>query len=295
LGIILGLMAALCWGAADFLARYAARLVGAYRTLLFMQFIGFVGLSLYLGISGEFVRLTTRVGWQPWAWGLLATLLNIISSLALYRAFEVGVLTVVSPIAASYAALTVLLSLLSGEVIGQRRGLGIGATLIGVVLAAASLTPPAEVKADAAAPQRRRRLTRGVGLAITAALGYGVTFWLFGFQVIPALGGVAPVWLIRLLTPALLALMALPTRQNIRLPRGRVWWFISGVGVLDTAAFVANTVGLTTGQVAIVSVLASLFSTVTVILAWIFLREKLHWSQWLGIGIIFMGIALVSV
>jgi len=42
-------------------------------------------------------------------------------------------------------------------------------------------------------------------------------------------------------------------------------------------------------------VLASLYGAVTVILAWIFLREKLERSQWLGIILIFAGIVLVSI
>lgn len=58
---------------------------------------------------------------------------------------------------------------------------------------------------------------------------------------------------------------------------------------------VAITVGFTISQTSLVSILSSLFSPVTILLAWIFLREPLHWSQWLGIGIIFVGIALVNV
>ena len=90
MGILLGLMAALCWGSADFLARYATRLVGFYRTLIFMQIVGFVGLSLYLLVSGELGGLLTHAGWQPWAWAVLAALLNIASSLALYRALKLA-------------------------------------------------------------------------------------------------------------------------------------------------------------------------------------------------------------
>src|SRR6266566_5252340 len=40
MGIILGLSAVLCCGAADFLARYCTRLIGTYRTSFFMQFKG---------------------------------------------------------------------------------------------------------------------------------------------------------------------------------------------------------------------------------------------------------------
>jgi drug/metabolite transporter (DMT)-like permease len=294
MAIILGLTAALGWGTADFLARYAARLVCSYRTLLYMQAVGFVGLGVYLLVSGEFGRLFTQTGWQPWAWALVAALLNIFGSLALYRAFEVGVLTVVSPIAASYAALTALLAVLSGEVLRVQRGVGIAAVLIGVILAAAALPSPTPSGAGEDKKNQQTRLTRGVGLALTAAVAFGVMFWLFGFLVVPALGGVAPVWLIRLVTPCLLNALAKPFHQAISAPHGHTLWLIFAVGLLDSTAYVASTIGFTTGAVAVVSVLASLFSIVTVILAWIFLREGLHWSQWLGIGVIFVGIALVS-
>jgi len=40
---------------------------------------------------------------------------------------------------------------------------------------------------------------------------------------------------------------------------------------------------------------SSYFTTITtVVLAWIFLHEKLHWSQWLGICIIFVGLVFVN-
>jgi uncharacterized membrane protein len=48
------------------------------------------------------------------------------------------------------------------------------------------------------------------------------------------------------------------------------------------------------GLVSVVSVLASLYGAVTVLLAWIFLRERLEISQWFGIAMIFAGIVLVS-
>ncbi len=320
MGVLLGLLAALGWGSADFLARYATRLLGTYRTLFYMQFIGLFSLSVYLLATGQLPRLLETAGWQPWAWCVLVALLNVAGSLALYRAFEVGVLMIVSPIAASYAALTVMLSLLSGETLSRLRGIGIGLALIGAVFAATSFaTPPEGVKAGAGEPGRKQRLAGGAGLALFAAVAYGVMFWLLGFQVTPALGGIAPIWLIRLVTPCTLALVAAPARQSLRLrrqalaetgfphsrsrwslarlrlPPGRGWWLIAGVGVLDTSAYVANTIGFATHQVAVVSVLASLFSTVTVMLAWFFLRERLHWSQWLGVAGIFAGVALVSV
>ena len=48
------------------------------------------------------------------------------------------------------------------------------------------------------------------------------------------------------------------------------------------------------GHVAVVSVLASLYGAVTVLLSWVFLREQIERSQWLGIVLIFVGIVFVS-
>jgi drug/metabolite transporter (DMT)-like permease len=293
MGIILGLAAALCWGAADFLARYLTQIIGTYRTLFFMQFIGALALSVYMFSSGELTWLAHHTSWQPWLWAATTALMNAFCALALYRSFEVGILSIVSPIAASSAAITVALSVLSGETISQGRAFGIGAALVGVVLAATHFSSISD-KAAAVKTTGKGILPRGVGWALVASAGYGVNIWLLGFLVTPALGGSAPIWIIRLGTIVTLALVAAPARQSIRLPRGPVWGLILAVGTLDTSAYLLANFGFTTDQVSVVSVLISLFSAVTVLLAWIFLHDKLQWSQWLGIGIIFVGIALVK-
>jgi len=290
MGIILGLTAALCWGMADFLARYATRLVGSYRTLLFMQGIGLLILSYYVVASGELQR-SLGSGWQPWAWLVVANLLEIASALALYRAFEVGVISVVSPVAASYAAVTVVLSFASGERLEPLRWAGIAAALVGVVLASAGPAAAARVKAQV---RGHSFFHSGIALALFAAVAFGVTFWMYGFLIIPYVGGVIPVWLVRVMTPTILLLVARPSGQSVRLPRGSIWWLIIGVGLLDTVAFVANSVGLGTDQVSVVSVIGSLFSAVTVLLAAVFLHDRLRWSQWLGVAITLVGVALVS-
>jgi len=302
LAIILGLTGAICWGAADFAARFASRQVGAYRTLFFMQFFGFLALSAYLKFIGGFSH-GIAPGWQPWAMAVAAGLLNMLASLALYHSFEHGIMSIVGPVSSSYPALTLALSLLSGERIHAVRATGLAVTLLGVILAATSFAQT-ETTAAENTPTRaseapnpetpRAHLSTGVGWAICAALGFGVLFWFLGFHVVPAVGSAVSVWVMRLTALVALSLAAAPARQTLHLPRGSVWWLLLAVGVLYTAAFVANNAGLSTGQVSVVSVLASLYGAITVLLAWIFLRERLERSQWLGIVIIFIGIVLIS-
>jgi len=293
LGIILGLTGAVCWGIADFAARFASRRVGAYRTLFFMQFFGFVALSIYLKVAGGFSHLAP--GWKPWALTIAAGLLNVIASLSLYHSFEIGVMSIVAPVSSSYPALTVALSLASGERIHALRGIGIAVTLAGVILAAMSFAPKTNDSQASSDEPSGAHLSRGVGWAILAAIGFGLMFWFLGFHVIPLVGDAVSVWVMRLTALLSLAIFALPTRQRIRLPRGTVWWMLATVGLMDTAAFVTNNAGLHIGPVSVVSVLASLYGAVTVLLSWIFLRERLERSQWLGIVLIFAGVVCVSI
>ena len=66
------------------------------------------------------------------------------------------------------------------------------------------------------------------------------------------------------------------------------------MGAADTTAFVLSNRGMQIEQVAVISVLGSLYGAVTVLLAAIFLRERVSSWQWLGIAAIFAGICLMS-
>ncbi|MGH9711187.1 MAG: EamA family transporter [Candidatus Acidiferrales bacterium] len=292
-GIVLGLAAALGWGIADFMARFATRRAGAYRTLLYMQLTGFLALTAGMAATGHWTEFFPgSAEHHAWAWAVCAGLLNVGSAFSLYRSFEVGVLALVAPIAASYPALTVLLSLWSGERLTLPHALGVAAAIIGVILAAVAFSPP---PSGSSADDHRRHVLRGVPWALAAAIGFGLLFWVLGFHVMPVFGAAASVWMVRITTFTMLALLVVPLRQSAKLPGVSTLWLIAAVGVMDTAAFIANNLALKSEQVAVASVLSSLYGAVTVVLAAIFLRDKLERTQWAGIVLIFLGIALVSV
>ena len=303
LEIVLGLTAAICWGASDFCARFASRQIGAYRTLMLMQIFGAFALSVYLWRTDAWGHLAS-FGWQLWAFAVIGSLVNTGASLALYRAFEIGTMSVAAPVSSAYPAVTVTLSLMSGERLGAMHATGVVVIFCGVILAALSLgTAPQPVsKAHDERPDAHpilsdnnsARLVRGGGWAIVSAIGFGVMFWWFGFHVVREIGGVASVWVARLTSFFALLFAALPARQNVSLPRGKVWWLLAVVGLVDTSAFVANNVGMRLGHVSIVTVLSSLYGAVTVLLGAIFVREPLRKTQWFGIALIFAGIVFVN-
>src|SRR5215468_6300850 len=172
MGILLGLVTALTWGGADFVARFSTHRIGTLRTMFYMQFTGFLLLTIFMRWLGGWGHLADGSGWQPWAWGLLAGTLNALATLSLYRSFEIGKMAVVAPLSASYPALTLMLSWLGGDHLSVARIAAIFFILLGVVVVAGGEHAPDE---NSARPARTN--TRGISWAIAASAGFGVLFW----------------------------------------------------------------------------------------------------------------------
>ncbi len=298
-GIVLGVATAVSWGSADFLARFATRSVGSMRALFGMQFWGAIFVTILLFFARDWGHLFDGSGWQPWAWGILAGSINTFAMLALYRAFEIGKLSLVGPVSASYPALTVVLSLLSGERLSAYRALGIVAAVLGVILVAAGEKPSVPVSAsynsgDADRSSRKTSGVPGLGWAIAAAFSFAILFWLLGLRMIPRIGALATVWLIRvtgaLITLSILLAKKIPLPVKNKRTRAQLYT----MGYLDTAAFALSNLGMRIEQMAVISVLGSLYGAVTVALAAIFLKERIAPLQWTGIAAIFLGVALMN-
>ena len=285
---MLGLLAAVLFGAADFVARNVSRRIGAYRALFVSQCVGLVGLSLFLGATHGWPAHAPRAAW---GWAAVAGALEIAAALALYRAFSVGTLALVAPIAASFGAVAALLSLLGGERLSGPAWLGVALTAAGIALASVPASPGA-VPAGAA-PAGETGATRGLGWALLAAGGFGAAFWLLGTRANPALGGTVPVWVVRVLGVVLLAGLAAPLGRSLRLPAGALGGGIL-LGLLDTGAMVCVGLGLNIGPISVVAVLTSLASPVTILLALVFLRDRLARHQWVGVGVILAGVVLIN-
>jgi len=288
-GILLGVATAVSWGSADFLARFATLSVGSVRALLGMQFWGAIFVTILLFFARDWGHLFDGSGWQAWGWGIFAGIVNTFAMLALYRAFEIGKLSLVGPVSASYPALTVILSLLSGERLSAYRGLGIIAALGGVLLVASGEKPQNTPET----PEKSKGIA-GFGWAVAAALGFGILFWLLGTKIIPRTGALATVWLIRVTGVALTFAIVLVNKIPLRIKNKRTRAQVYSMGYFDTAAFALSNLGMRMEQVSVISVLGSLYGAVTVAFAAIFLKERIAPLQWTGIAAIFAGVALMN-
>jgi len=282
LPIAFGLAAALCWGTSDFAAKISADRIGALRTSLFLQYIG--SLLLFVMTVQDLSRL-----WQfpmaiYFALGLGA--INAVASYSLFKGFEVGQLIVISPIASSYPALsTILAVLLLNEHVSSIRFAAILAILTGIILVSIQDT---RRKID------RQQLAAGVGYAMIAFFAMGFMFFALKW-VVSSLGAFLPVLLVRLMSAAVLTgALILSPREGRRGNWSRYLPILPVIGVVDTIGNISYNLGILGGTVSVVSTISGLFSVVSVMLAFVVLKERLTAHQILGLLAILLGVSIIG-
>jgi drug/metabolite transporter (DMT)-like permease len=301
MGVLLGLSAALFWGTSDFCAANVARKLGALRAILCTQSVGLLAIGAILLFQGR---------WPQPAPGVLPAMLAIGVAQAagvflFYRAFEIGKLSTVAPITSGFAVITAILAVLSGDRPGPF-ALGGALLLIGGVFFITRYAA-AEDAEDVADP---RATLRGVPEAILAAFAYGGVFWALDF-VVPSLGTIWPLAALRVFTLLILSSVLLAMRFRPAKNSGEdasaenavekhnwksknLLWMVLAVAFSDTLAWISFNAGTQGANVAIVTALGSLYSAVAVFYGCIFWRERLQKLQWIGVGLILLGVLLVG-
>ncbi len=275
----LGLLAAFLWGLTDFLISVAGRSFGVHRSMLYAQSVGVLGIGAWILLSGAAVPANASP--EAWFAAVVSAPLGVVATLALYRGLKTGQVSVVTPITATFGAVTAVLSLATGERVGPFTLAGIGLVVVGAVLVGAR-----RAEGEAATG------SSGALWGVFAAAAYGVQFWIQGRFAVPELGGVWPVWIYYLISASLLLIAAPIRRAPMAIPLSGLPVVLS-TGTVGVGGFLALAAGLATGQVAVVTVLASLQSAITVCLACLHHRERLAWPQWLGLALTLLGLAAV--
>ncbi len=279
-GVFWGLLSALGFGTADFIARDVSVRLHAYRALFYIHLVSgalFLAVVLATGIPATATL-------NALALAALLGAANTVGTLLLYRALSIGKISIVSPVTSAYAGIALALSLLAGDFIPAASLISLLALLFGVIV----------VSSGASGQAVERVALRGLPEASIAALALGFNFWGLQFVVAP-LGPYIPTMIGRFVTLVLLALLVRPLRQSIALPPRDLWLKIGAAASITTFGEIAYNIGVQGTTPGIVAVLSSLFSPVTVLLALIFLRERLIRRQWVGVGLIFIATFLIGV
>jgi len=263
--IVLALGAALAYGLSDFLGGLGSRRSAAWPVAVMSGGGGMLGA---LGLTAVDPGAPAAADW--W-WAVLAGVGAGVGIGFLYRGFAAGQMAVAGPVS---AVGTTLLPVAVGVVTGEHLG---ALTWIGIAVAAPGLWLVAR---EPAATGGGARLAEGLVDGALAGLGFGVSFVALGQWGADA--GYAPFVLMQAANLVTLIVLATSFGQSWRPTAAAARWG-AAAGLIAAAALAAFVVAVGGGHLAVVSVLTSLYPAVTVLLAVVWLRERISAPQAAGL------------
>jgi drug/metabolite transporter (DMT)-like permease len=278
--ILYGILSALTWGAGDFAGGLATRKIGAYRAVFYSELLGLLVLFLVVGFLHEEV--------PPVPSFVIAGAAGMVGSLGLiilYYSMARGQMSIAAPVSALFAAvLPVLFSAFTQGLPAFIQFIGFGLALTAIWLIS---------QGDSHHRLRMDRLA-DLRLPLLAGLGFGSYFILMNY----ATEGISSTfWLMiasRSAGMVMLFVFVLARREVFGVPRG-TWGLLWGNAIFDVGGNFFYLLALQVGRLDISAILSSLYPGATVILAWVFLKERISRPQWIGIFIALTAIALFSV
>ncbi len=277
MAIALGLTSAFAWGAADFTGGLASRKTGAYRTVFYAEMLGLTA-----------ILIVSIVVWQPmpslsvWLTAMAAGALGTSGLLLLYHSMTKGLMSIATPVSALLAA---LLPVILGSILEKPAGilavLGFVFALVAVWLISQSEGGVKDILGHIS--DLRLPLLAGIGFGLYFVLMHSATRHATLWPMVASrTGGVMILIFYMLLTRQ----PWIPTRDS--------YTMIALNGVLDIGGNFFFVLAGQVGRLDVASVLSSLYPGSTLILASVFLHERLSRTQWIGIACAFIAIILFT-
>lgn len=282
--VMMGLVAAVLWGATDFLVGVNARVVGIRRAVFFGQVLGLVLMGLIIVISANQLEKMLAAPASALLLGGVAALCTVLGALSLSKAFAIGKTVVVAPLVTSYGVVTTLLAWLGGDELSLWQFLGLLTCFFGVLLASSSNRADEQGDSMSRLP---------VGFALLAAALYGVSFWLQGKYALPSLGPVNMLALGYAVGVIFLIPEALRLMRGWSAIRPRICATLCGASLFNLGGFSAFSWGALNGSISIVTVISTLSGGIAAILGFFFYRERLSCFQVLGVSLVLAGAILL--
>lgn len=282
--VFLGTAAALCWGMLDFLAGKTGRRIGPLPVTAAVTLFGLVLISLWLLAFGELPTLLRGDVWWPVVAGIGVAL----ATLFLFTAITSGPISLAVPVAMSYPATSVLLGAFLGSIPSLTQLAFVALILIGAFLVACGESETGSAAVEETPGRRRRTITFAILAHLTFVVG------VFAGQKSALLfDEIQSVWISRLAGAAIMLPLMLARTAPIR-PQIPYLPVLAAMGLLDVFAITLLFAAGKSAQPELANVCATASGAITIVLAWIFLHEKIAYLRWLGIAATFFGIAALS-
>lgn len=282
--ILFGLLTAFSYGYADFVGAIAAKKVRALTVTTVAFSFGLILAILFSLFAGASYNESVVV------YGILAGICSAAAISFLYAALALGPISIVSPFTAVLSAIVpVIVDIAAGQALGELSLLAIVLILIAVVLVA--FVPGQDV---------RLPTLRATIYSIGAGLGFAGTFVFI--DAAPSDSGLGVLVVMRVIGItilfALLAILLFSGKSKVLIEKEvfalSTIWLVLLAGLGDVTGNLFFIIATREGALAIAAVLTSLYPVGTILLAKIFLKERIAISQNIGIVLAVGACALLA-
>ena len=275
---ILALFSSVLWGTADYLAGNLTKRFKAIAVTGASQAFGLIAGIFLVVVTNSYIA--PNLSWDGYLLPAIgAGIAGFFGLVSFYSGLATGRMGVVSPISTLSAVIPLTFAFISGERPTSIQILGMCVALLGAFCASG----PDIVKGLPIKP-----LLFGLG----AALGFGVALALMAQG--SKTSSLMTMTSMRVVSVSMCIFIALRFRTvgGFRVSDLKILIII---GVTDFAANLMLGVATTKGLVSVAMVFGALFPIVTSLLAFKFLKERLHKVQYLGILFAVAGVSLISI
>ncbi len=261
-------------GSADFFGGIASKQASPFSVAAWSQWAGLPVIVLVAVVYGG------TVSSEDLLLGMVAGLGSAVGVVALYKGFSVSAVGIVAPIASTVAAmLPIVVGIAGGERPESLVAIGLGIGLVSVVLVGYI-------------PGSGHLSLSGVTHGVASGIGFAVK--VVAYSRTSEESGLTSAVSGRLTSAVAATVVMLVVGAPRRIDR-HVWLptaLAGGLAGLGIGFFVAAT---QRADLILVGMAIALFPAVTVVLAAIFLKERLAASQWVGIVCAVVAVALITV
>jgi drug/metabolite transporter (DMT)-like permease len=286
LPIVAGLATAVAWAVSVLASARVSRAIGAPQTVAGVMLVGVV-LVLPVALVATPLPSSLVDPVQAVFLAAVAGAANIGGLLLTYAAYRVGAVGIIATIGSTEGAIAAVISVLAGQTLAPGSGLLLGLVALGVVLAATSGGGERE---EGEVIDRARSL-RAAGLATGAAGLFGLGLFMTGH----VSATLPPAWVVLPSRIVGIVAVTVPLFLTGRLHISRsILPLVLLTGFVEVVGFATYAVGAH-ADIAMTSVLASMFAPIAAVAAFVLFRERLAPRQILGIALVVIGIATLGV
>lgn len=305
-GILLAMVVALCWGAADIVATFATRRQGTFVTTFISLITSVTVLVLFGSLAFAKLSLSPEVFAQSAGLGLLTGVMAAVGYFSLYRGLELGPLAIVSPVTAADGAVGAVLAVLFlNESLSPWQFSMLVVIFLGIIGASTNIV---EVRGIVRASGLAGLAKGGVRWGLLAMVTFGIM--LFGIGLAAGKWGwYAPIFWTR--TFGALALFLLATFQRFR-SRGSVLAGMAPqekpaplhahgiglavvVGLLETVGLLIYSFDTQLASTGIASAISSSWGIIPLLAGITIFRERPVLYQIFGVMLVLLGLFLLSI